>query len=275
MNADDLALGMRLHEQAGWNQSQDDWQRMLALGGDGCFVAEQAGVGIGTTLALAFGDCAWIAMVLVDEAARGQGVGRALLQHAIAFCEQNGITTLRLDATASGGPLYRELGFEPEYEVIRFGGQATGGTQIFGGKVAPPKADELDELIAFDRDVAGCDRSSFLRALHGKHPSSYLRYRDDDGLQAYLHQRAGSHARQLGPCLARNAPAALAVLNMSFAFCNGQRIYVDIPAENSAAVEWAADHDLHEQRRFTRMRRGPALEEQVDMLWASSGPEKG
>ena len=85
MTTADLELGLRLSRQARWNQIEADWRRFLDLGGAGCFVAEVDGRAVGTTTTCVFGGVAWIAMVLVDVEARRQGVGSALLNHALEF----------------------------------------------------------------------------------------------------------------------------------------------------------------------------------------------
>src|SRR6516225_9905811 len=96
MTAADLALGLRLSEAAGWNQIPADWQRFLDLQLDGCFVAEFDGAAVGTTTTCILGSVAWIAMVLVDEAARGRGVGTASMRHALRFLDERGVATVRL-----------------------------------------------------------------------------------------------------------------------------------------------------------------------------------
>ena len=67
MNAADVPLGMRLKTQAGWNQTEADWRRFLAMQPVGCFVAELDGRPVGTAVGCTFGPVAWIAMVLVDD----------------------------------------------------------------------------------------------------------------------------------------------------------------------------------------------------------------
>src|SRR5258707_9241947 len=111
MTAADLPLGLRLCRSAGWNQTEADWQRFLDLQPDGCFVAEYNGTPAGTTTTCIFGSVAWIAMVLVEESARGRGIGTALLHHALEFLDDRGVATIRLDATPLGLSLYERLGF--------------------------------------------------------------------------------------------------------------------------------------------------------------------
>ena len=48
MTAADAADGMRLKDEAGWNQVAADWRRFLALGAGGCFVAESGGRVVGS-----------------------------------------------------------------------------------------------------------------------------------------------------------------------------------------------------------------------------------
>src|SRR5437588_8577534 len=99
MTGADLPFGLQLSEQAHWNQTDADWRRLLDLQPDGGFVAEWDGTPVGTAMTTVFGPVAWISMVLVDDTARGQGVGTALVQHALEFLDQRRIVTVRLDAT--------------------------------------------------------------------------------------------------------------------------------------------------------------------------------
>src|SRR5438128_6261242 len=64
MTLADLGLGLRLRQQAGWNQTAADWARFLSLEPEGCFVAEEDGIAAGTVTTCVFGPVAWIGMML-------------------------------------------------------------------------------------------------------------------------------------------------------------------------------------------------------------------
>src|SRR5690242_971875 len=117
MKVADIPLGMRLKEHAGWNQTPADWRRYLELQPDGCFVASLAGEAVGTLTSCVFGPVGWIAMVLVDMRYRCRGIGKALMDHGLAFLDHRGVRSVRLDATALGQPLYEKLGFHIEYAL--------------------------------------------------------------------------------------------------------------------------------------------------------------
>jgi predicted N-acetyltransferase YhbS len=120
---DDIGAAQRLREQAGWNQTDHDWRRLLAWSPHGCWVAEDAGRVVGTTAVAIYGlRVAWIGMVLVEIAHRRQGIGRALLNHAIAYLDGLGVQTIALDSTPEGQPLYASLGFADAFELSRWRG---------------------------------------------------------------------------------------------------------------------------------------------------------
>jgi hypothetical protein len=55
----------------------------------------------------------------------------------------------------------------------------------------------------------------------------------------------------------------------------GKRVYIDVPLPNVPAVQAVEDLGLSVQRHLLRMNRGQTVRERVELIWASSGPEKG
>ena len=63
----DIPAAMTLKEAAGWNQTEEDWRRLLSLEPSGCFAAIKDERLIGTTTTTTYAnELAWIGMVLVD-----------------------------------------------------------------------------------------------------------------------------------------------------------------------------------------------------------------
>jgi GNAT superfamily N-acetyltransferase len=278
MTPRDVPLGMRLKEQAGWNQTETDWRRCLELQPDGCFVAERDGVVVGTVTTCIFGSIAWIAMVLVDVNVRGQGIGRTLLDHALAFLESRGVLSVRLDATPLGRPLYEKRGFVADYTLTRFEGVAPAvGTPVRSGDtivVCTMLPEHRERVLQFDHQVTGTDRAALLRRLFAEAPDEWrvgLRGNDVLGFSA---ARAGSRAWQIGPCLA-TGEAGPPLLADALTRHAGERVFVDVPEDNRAAVAVMEETALVPQRPLYRMCRGPKPHEHLEHLWASFGPEKG
>jgi ribosomal protein S18 acetylase RimI-like enzyme len=273
MTVADVPLGMRLKAQAGWNQTEADWQRFLYLQPNGCFVAELDGVAVGTTTTCGFGRVWWIAMVLVDEAVRGRGVGTALMRHALAFLDEQGATSVRLDATPLGQPLYESLGFVPEHLLARYEGtlpQADG----LPCDAEPVRKDELGEVIQLDIGTLVADRSKFLIRLYEEAPESFRLVRAHGLVAGFLASRPGANALQIGPCLGTFRAGELLLVDF-FRRHAGQRVFIDVPTENQRAVAFVEGMGLTVQRHLLRMCRGLLVREPIQALWASSGPELG
>jgi ribosomal protein S18 acetylase RimI-like enzyme len=245
-----------------------------------------------------FGSVAWIALVLVDLAARRRGVGTALMQHALAYLERQGVRSVRLDATPLGQPVYEKLGFLPQFALARYEGIMPGGTttpirfpegdkshspgfftlggeRTLGGGGERTLGGDWEDVLRLDRAVTATDRRKLLTRLFTDTPDALAVYRHGDTVCGFVTSRPGANAIQVGPCLATAREAGEALLAHARWRYASQRVYIDVPAENRPAVRAVADLGLTVQRPLLRMCRGEPVQEHVEELWASAGPEKG
>lgn len=272
--ADDLARCAELSQQAGWNQGEADWRRLYELNPRGCFVLEDRGRIVGSTVTTRFESVTWVSMVLVDQACRGRGFGGLLVRHAVDDAAGAGATSIRLDATPLGRPLYEKLGFEPDYELVRYVGQPSTAAATEAEEPARPVT-AAAEVFALDRSVTATSRAALLERLCDPADDRALVIADDAGVRGYIAWRPGRTAWQIGPAVATDAVAGQSLLSAAARRLPHQRWIVDIPAANRAATAWAIEAGLVEERRLLRMTLGGKLAERPQDLWASSGPEKG
>src|ERR1700759_1624119 len=95
LTLDDIASAMELTVAAGWNQTPEDWNRILGLSPHGCRCIEAAEEVVATTTLLAYGtDLAWLGMVLTRPEHRRQRLATRLMEDAIAHAKRDGISTL-------------------------------------------------------------------------------------------------------------------------------------------------------------------------------------
>ncbi|HEX5272432.1 MAG TPA: GNAT family N-acetyltransferase [Gemmataceae bacterium] len=275
MTETDLPLGLRLTAQAGWNQAEADWRRFQRLQPDGCFVAECDGAAVGTAACFLFGPVAWLAMVLVDEAARGRGVGTALVRHGLAFADARGAQSVRLDATPLGRPIYERLGFVADCTWRRYEGVPP---DLIDGPLVTTALQPWDwpDVLRLDRRVTGAAREPFLRRLHEERPDAFRVLRRQGTFLGFVAWRGGARADHIGPCLTVSELEGTDLLRDAFRCLAGRRVFIDIPeARKCLAVPFAEACGLTLQRPLLRMTRGRKVSEAIPLLWASSGPEKG
>jgi ribosomal protein S18 acetylase RimI-like enzyme len=276
MTTKDIPGGVRLNRLAGWNQTDADWSRFLVASPRGCFVMADVAKVVGTVATLPFEDrFAWISMVLVDPEYRNRGIGTELLRRAIEHLDDAGIPTLKLDATPLGKPLYEKLGFVSEYEIERWNlRRKVEENPRARAEIAP--AAQLREILAYDRQIFGADRSNLLRSLAERGPALTLAVAGGKQVQGYAFGRHGLFADHLGPWMASDRDTAKIMLTDFLRRSLRDTVIVDALQSNKVAGEILRHNGFAIARPLTRMYRGPnAFPGKPELLCAILGPEFG
>jgi ribosomal protein S18 acetylase RimI-like enzyme len=183
---------------------------------------------IASTSAIAAGQVGVIGNVAVDSGFRRRGLARATTSAALEWLRGRLVSTVLLDATRDGRPLYTQLGFRPVgrswYTRTRLGTLDRRRLVELAGATLAERHPPGDLYLARDLDMRafGGDRTGLLalmlerphnwlvlaREAPGGDPTGYLIY---GGLRDTLplHTHPSIH---LGPLIARNQAAAAALL---------------------------------------------------------------
>jgi GNAT superfamily N-acetyltransferase len=279
MTMADISAGLGLSRIAGWNQTAADWERFLKASPEGCFVAELDGKVYGTVTTISYENrFAWVGMVLVDPQHRSKGIGTRLLEAGIKYLDDRKISTIKLDATPQGKPLYQKMGFLSEYEIERWTLRRTRtGTALGGPSRQEMLAGSLpDSIVETDREAFGADRGFLLKSLHHDAPEFTMEIRNNDALQGYTLGRCGLFADHLGPWIAKSSSSARHLLEEFLARSMRETLVVDCLKANSVALGLLTSYGFTYSRLLTRMFRGPnTYAGRADMLCAILGPEFG
>src|SRR5262245_60024656 len=274
----DAAALCPLSQEAGWNQVAQDWRLMLTLG-QGFGARGDDGRWIGSALTLPLGPrLAWISMLLVTKAARGRGLGTALLSAALAAAEASG-RGAGLDATEFGRPIYLPLGFRDVFALARWQLAAPPRTPLApppGISVRAAGRDDLAAILSYDPG-----RSGFCRAaIHGDLASrsagfAQVASTQSGALAGFVLGREGRRSWHIGPVVAEDEATALALLSTAAARL-AQPLIVDVPERHGQVRDWLLAQGATAPRRFSRMLRGSAGEGgEAARIFALAGPELG
>jgi GNAT superfamily N-acetyltransferase len=239
---EDLDEALRLSTAVGWNQRLDDWRMLLQLAPAGAFAAlsdardVSATSIIGTAIGIDYGAFAWIAMMLVNPAYRGRGVGRRLLEAAMAALPAH--LPIRLDATPLGRPLYQRYGFEDEAVLSRHvidDARLAEPRRVARTRLAPPTVQPLTDadlaiVIEQDRETFGGTRGAVLDwAFRGATQYAYRIRSDntDSGPINYCLGRQGRLFDQIGPVVASDDENAHALMSAALGAAGDRRVAVD------------------------------------------------
>ena len=235
----DLDRALRLTRAAGWNQLAADWERLLFLEPEGCFVLECDGQIAASTTVLCYGnDLAWVGMVLTAPEFRRRGFAESLIVHALEFAESRKIANLKLDATDSGIELYRKYGFMNECEIERW--------RRNPGPIEPAEVSPYSPDAVYDRMNFGADRTRLLKELAKLGAASILE-------EGYAMGRPGFSAAYFGPCVAKSGAVARRLLHWFLADNAAQPVFWDLFPANKEAVRIAEEFGFSPVRRLTRM----------------------
>ncbi|GGH61980.1 GNAT family N-acetyltransferase [Frigidibacter albus] len=250
--AEHLEGALRLSRQAGWPHRAEDWQMLLRLSRGVVALAE--GQVVGTALATPFGGVAMANMIIVDAAMRGRGLGRSLMERAMAL----EVPEWRLTATADGLPLYEKLGFVACGRVLQHQGLVAAQNAPDGVEWAVQA--DLPAMVALDRQATGADRAGLIAELMAEGQMAVIR--DGAALAGFAALRTFGRGAVAGPVIAASAGDAQRLLTFVFAQRPGGFLRVDT-TEAAGLAPWLAAQGLAPAGGGIAMRRGGAAAPQT------------
>lgn len=256
LDAGAVAAAVRLSDEAGWNQSADDWRAFVAHGtvlgviGDGDLVGTAAVMPYGA----AFG---WIAMVLVTARFRRRGIATGLTDDCIALLRQAGRAAY-LDASDQGAPLYAGLGFARCGGLTRWAG---------GGGGEPAASDPVP--FALDHAAFGADRRFLLDDFLARPGACAFAEAD-----AFAVLRPGRRAWHIGPVIGSPA-AGRRIVERAIRAATGPLV-IDLLVAGAVLEPMLSARGFRPLRRFQRLALGAAaLPGDPARTLAAAGPEFG
>jgi GNAT superfamily N-acetyltransferase len=278
MRPEDLDACLGLRDLVGWNQQRRDWELFLSFRPTGCFVAVAGKTIVGTITTIDYDSrFSWIGMVIVHPEFRRRGIGTLLLERAIAGLET--CETIKLDATPAGKKIYDRLGFVDEYGLMRLVGAENRPEIHLSGlarEAKPVSADHIPAIAAFDAPIFGAGREHVLAAWYERSPRYARILFRGDAIRGYCLGRPGRHYETIGPVVADDEEAALALIRAVLVEIGARPVCIDCFDHSPAFNEALETLGLSCQRPFIRMYRGPNLHPGIPARqWAVCGPEIG
>ena len=272
----DIDVAIALTDLEAWAYTREDFRRLLALSPDGCFVAERDGRMVGVLTTTTYEGLAFLGAVIVAPELRGKGVGKEMMEAALAHLRATGVRTVRLNAYLNAIPFYERLGFRREYEVIRWHSPAVPGGQVRG--VRPIRTADLADLAHMDAKYFGASRRILLARLAEEFPATFLVAEHGGRLRGFIVGNPTGDSCEIGPWVVEPGSSGIAE-DLYRALINSARtseVAFSGPSQNQVLLEFVRKTPFKEVFRALRMWWG-ANEFPGDPagIWAVGGLEKG
>jgi len=268
----------KLCESAHWPYTLKDVERLYRLAPNGWFCAIVDRQFAGQAMGLKIGTLGCIGIVIVQEGLRRRGIATALTKAALQHLLDQGIKTVKLDATAEGYGIYEKLRFVPEFSVRHYAREAS---------LSPPSEEEsagiealrsadITLLARMDKRYYGVDRSTVLKAL-AKDSEGFV-LSDKKKIRGYAMTRPMDYENGLwlGPWVAEDVFSAEALLKHILSRSQGKEIRLGALEANLRNQDLLAQYGFKVDFKITRMCYGRPMKRGNPLgIYAEAGHEKG
>ncbi len=249
MTPEHLDGALALSRQVKWPHRREDWEMVLSIS-RGIVALEEERI-VATIMMTPYGDdAATINMVIVDEAMRGRGLGRKMMDEALA---EAGERSCYLVATREGLPLYEKQGFVTTGEIVQHQGKAL--PVEAPDHVTWSESGDHACIVALDHVAYGHERSALMRLLRER--ARFAVIREGDFIQAFGAIRLFGRGLVIGPVVARNDVEAKALIDFLLAHHQGAFVRIDTDVSTEIGP-WLAGRGLAHAGGGIMMRRAGA-----------------
>jgi ribosomal protein S18 acetylase RimI-like enzyme len=233
-----------------WNIGIGDPEIFHAVDPEGFFGAFHGEQLIGAISAVAYdANFGFIGFFIVKPEFRGHAVGTALGKKAIEYL---GNRVIGVDGVVNKMKNYETYGFKLAHYNIRYEGivdDAECTNDLVEATDVP-----FAELIAFDQKFFPAKRKSFLSMWIDQPECFTLAAYNEHGVRGYGVIRKCRNGYKIGPLFALDEATAKRIfICLTAKLPLGETFYLDIPANNAAALELVNKHAMREVFRTARM----------------------
>jgi GNAT superfamily N-acetyltransferase len=197
MQPSDIGFAIQLALNEDWKGQDDEiFQSFLAFDSKGCFIAEKGKNRIGICIATGYRQSGFIGELIVMKSERGQGIGKLLLDHSIAYLGKKGVKSIYLDGVSAAVPLYERTGFRKICRSLRFSGQVRAASH---SRIRQMRMEDFHEIGKMDTKAFGDDRTFFLKRRFTLNPELCYMMERNGSITGYLFIKKTGDSVSIGP----------------------------------------------------------------------------
>ncbi len=275
---DEFATAIQWAAQEGWNPGLDDLEAFHLADPDGFLMGWLGNVAVSSISVVRYDeDFGFLGFYIVHPDYRGHGIGLATWNAGMALL---GDRTVALDGVVDQQSNYRKSGFDYVARNVRYVGKSASFQPMpLGRSTRPVEQSDLPALLKFDLQCFAAKRQAFITnwCLPTRTQSRTTQVIETDGnLVGFGTIRQCHEGSKIGPLFAATVEGANKLLRSLSAVTNPQeKIILDVPEANMAAIKLANDNGFTPVFETARMVRGTPTGIRWDRVFGITSFELG
>jgi len=273
MKADDFTFAVQLANTMNWNMAIEDFEFMMKLEPQGCFVLFHGSERLGICTSVSFGSVGWFGNLVVKGGYRREGAGSLLVKHAIDYLKNKGVETIGLYAYPHLIRFYESFGFKPDISFLVLQGKA--GLLSTEGSVRKVNKQDVPEVIEFDSQCFGANRTKLLEPILLDTGNLCYIATENCGIAGYVAAKVYGTMAEVGPliCHTNHVEAAVVLLKTILSRLNGLAVSMYIPKKEMVLLNMLSKAGFREDIGVARMFLGPAVAK--NCIYTAESLERG
>ena len=273
MSVKDIVFAVHLTDTMNWKLSDEDFEFMMELEPNGCFIliCNSGRVGIVTTIS--FGKVGWLGNLIVTERHRRRGAGSLLVRHSVRYLTNKNVETIGLYTYLDKVPFYRRFGFEYDSEFVSLKGK--GFFSPAGTHIREAKKEDIKKVVDYDYFCFGASRRKLLEPIL-LDPDNLCYISTQNGrMYGYIAAKVYEGTAEVGPLVCRQGRIAIAIdlLKATLSSLEGFEVSMCIPKKESTILHMLMKSGFSENFHLARMFYGrPVI---TDRIYMAESLERG
>ncbi len=273
MSAEDFEFAVQLTDTMDWDLTEEDFEFMMDLEPEGCFVAIEDSEKIGVTTTISYDRVGWIGNVIVSEKYRKRGVGALLVGHSLEYLTSKGVDSVGLYAYPHLVSFYGRAGFQKDSALVVLKGKAS--SKIAKNRSGKTYARLIQEIIDLDALCFGASREKLLNPILSNTANLCYSKVEDGNVLGFIVGKTYSGVAEVGPMVCRKGREDVAVdlLKTTLANLEGMEVSIYVLEKVPLVLDALLNLGFVEHFRLVRMFYGMSFGE--DCIYAAESLERG
>jgi GNAT superfamily N-acetyltransferase len=253
MSPEDFDFAVQTTEKMNWNLTNADFEFMIELEPEGCFVLLEDSEKIGLATTISFGTLAWFGNLIVIESHRKKGAGSQLVKHSVEYLTHKRVKTIGLYAYMDRILFYERLGFKRDSEFTVLNGK--GLSLPVKSDVRKAEEQDLKDIIEFDNSCFGASRRKLLEPIILDTDNLCYTFVEGENIIGYVVAKVYRHMGEIGPlvCQEGREDVAISLLSSVLRRLKSYEVSLYVPSRESTILNFLKASGFAESFRVVRM----------------------